>query len=574
MSRSAPYDNPYASLPTTDAPPAPSSSSSSSTPLTYPPALGSQLQLSGTNTNTNTNTAGASASAGGAAAFAGAGTRPQFYYTSPPSSASATTPGYSGQGHHRPIGSVSSVATLKNETDSPKPWPGTLPHYDKTYDYPYAYDPTAALHRRVDSDATYTPYDPEQAAAASHPLARPHPSRNGYVLDREHDPNRWSYDTVSRPEGVRMFSPAWFKYHWAVQSSRKRLGRLLYIVCGLFLLAVWLTVTMLFGRNLETNEASNSAFYVRNGSGGAPDRIGNLFLVGQLNTFDSGSRNLNLDWTAIQVSQPIDTSDILKTQIDIDRREDTVPLAMFRDVLAVPDLDTNITDYQPYRVQNPHVKPTGFLGLTQFDQINTNIGMGQKSTNFWSQPEFGYPFDVFQGKITWVAADNDTITATGRPGTDVHAISGAVITDSLLNMKVRYTVMPTCLFDDAPGCELIVQFWVTRTGLVKFCVFVVFGINWFVTIALFSLTGESLLLNRHNILESTDIFAVCFSALFALPSVRSLLPGVPGYGCALDLLGILPNMIIITLCTVFFAISRLRLRYRHRAAAKAAAKDQ
>ncbi|KAG8842361.1 hypothetical protein FRB91_004230 [Serendipita sp. 411] len=330
---------------------------------------------------------------------------------------------------------------------------------------------------------------------------------------------------------------------------------------------------MLFGRNLETNELMNSSLY-NNGTGGAPDQIGTLFLVGQLNTFDSASRNLNLDWTAIQVSIPLKNGDILASQIDLDRREDTVPLAMFRDVLAVPDLGTNITDYQPYRIQNPHVKPVGFLGLTQFDQINTNIGMGQKSTNFWLQPEFGYPFDVFQGKITWVAANNETITRTGRPGTDVHAISGAILTDSLLNMKVQYKVVPTCLFDDAPGCELIIQFWVTRTGLVKFCVFVVFGINWFVTIALFLLTGESLLLNRHNILESTDIFAVCFSALFALPSVRSLLPGVPGYGCALDMLGILPNMIIITLCTVFFAISRLRLRYRHAAAAAAAAKDQ
>ncbi|KAG8822235.1 hypothetical protein FRC19_006355 [Serendipita sp. 401] len=535
MSRSAPYDNPYASLPTTDAP-APStsfSSSSSSTSMTYPPTSTSQLQSSSSSgagttpaaTTTTTNTSGAGTTN---AAFAGAGTRPQYYGASP--SPPSTSQGH----HHRPFGSFSSVATLKNEenqTESPKPWPSKLPHvadttttsttstsnttaaaaaattYDKTYDYPYAvYDPAHNKQQRTDSDA-FIPYDPE---AAPHPLARPHPSRNGYVLDKEHDPNRWSYDAVSRPEGVRILSPAWFKYQWAVQISRKRVGRTMYIVCGLVLLAVWLTVTMLFGRNLETNELMNSSLY-NNGTGGAPDQIGTLFLVGQLNTFDSASRNLNLDWTAIQVSIPLKNGDILASQIDLDRREDTVPLAMFRDVLAVPDMGTNITEYQPYRIQNPHVKPVGFLGLTQFDQINTNIGMGQKSTNFWLQPEFGYPFDVFQGKITWVAANNETITRTGRPGTDVHAISGAILTDSLLNMKVQYKVVPTCLFDDAPGCELIIQFWVTRTGLVKFCVFVVFGINWFVTIALFLLTGESLLLNRHNILESTDIFAVCFS---------------------------------------------------------------
>ncbi|KAG9042376.1 hypothetical protein FS842_002211 [Serendipita sp. 407] len=184
---------------------------------------------------------------------------------------------------------------------------------------------------------------------------------------------------------------------------------------------------------------------------------------------------------------------------------------MFRDVLAVPDMDTNITDYQPFRVQNPFVKPVGFLGLTQYDQVNTDIGLGQRAQNVWRQPDFGYPFDMYQGKITWVAANNKTITATGRPGTDVQPISGAILTDSLLNMKVRAEVFASCMYLDQPGCELIIQIWVTRTGLVKFCVFVVFAIHWFVTIALFLLTGESLLLSRHNILESTDIFAVCFS---------------------------------------------------------------
>jgi len=55
-----------------------------------------------------------------------------------------------------------------------------------------------------------------------------------------------------------------------------------------------------------------------------------------------------------------------------------------------------------------------------------------------------------------------------------------------------------------------------------------------VTIAIFLITGEALLLNRSNILEGTDILAICFTALFALPSVRSLLPNVPdSYGCLL-----------------------------------------
>jgi hypothetical protein len=49
----------------------------------------------------------------------------------------------------------------------------------------------------------------------------------------------------------------------------------------------------------------------------------------------------------------------------------------------------------------------------------------------------------------------------------------------------------------------------------------------FSTLVIFLLTGESVLLRRQHILEGTDMLGVCFAALFALPTVRSLLPGAP-----------------------------------------------
>jgi hypothetical protein len=152
-----------------------------------------------------------------------------------------------------------------------------------------------------------------------------------------------------------------------------------------------------------------------------------------------------------------------------------------------------------------------------------------------------------------------------------------VLQDALLGFKVRFSrvprnhtlilfvqvgisSMPTCLDPQAPGCELTITITLERTGLVKFCVVVVFVVGWIITIAIFLITGEALLLNRSNILEGTDILAICFTALFALPTVRSLLPNVPSsYGCLLgkshisefqtpltgafaDILGILPNV--------------------------------
>lgn len=109
-------------------------------------------------------------------------------------------------------------------------------------------------------------------------------------------------------------------------------------------------------------------------------------------------------------------------------------IAMFRDTVARVDTGLNATTfgYTPFRVKDPNITPTGFLGISDFDSINTDIGLGQKSENIWTQPEFGYPFDIFKGVITFVAADNGTITLLKRPGAGVLRMDGAILTDNLL----------------------------------------------------------------------------------------------------------------------------------------------
>jgi len=109
-------------------------------------------------------------------------------------------------------------------------------------------------------------------------------------------------------------------------------------------------------------------------------------------------------------------------------------IAMFRDTVARADTGLNATalGYIPFRVKDPNLKPTGFLGISDYDSINTDIGLGQSSKSIWDQPEFGYPFDVFKGTITFVACDNGTITALNRPGAGVLRMVGAILTDDLL----------------------------------------------------------------------------------------------------------------------------------------------
>ncbi|CAG7850932.1 SubName: Full=Uncharacterized protein {ECO:0000313/EMBL:CCA74578.1} [Serendipita indica DSM 11827] len=460
----------------------------------------------------------------------------------------------------RPAGTNSTATpsvTLYNQTQIPI----MTPRYDDTAvigeggaSHTLASTPLPNANATIYTD----PYNPNKSD-----LAHDFTPAAQHAHGQHDDLNRWSFNSAyERPPGLRRFSGAWFKWHWNLQVSRRRLPRLMYILTGLLLMVGWLSITMSFINTLKHHEAKNSAASAINAN--APPAPGHenqtfVFMSGQLNRFDPSLRTLNIDWTMFGAKGPLGDGNLRAREIPIDQWGRQV-FALFRDTVARPDRGTNITDYQPFRVINPNIKPAGFLGVTEYDTINTDIGLGQESTSPWKIPEFGYPFDVFQGTITWVVASNATITRTGRPGSGVFGMRGAILTDSLLNLRVRSNVTATCFIRKYGGCELIIQLQVERTGLVKFCVLAVFLVNWIVTIAIFLVTGEALLLNRTNILSGTDILAICFSALFALPSVRSLLPGVPGYGCLLDMLGILPNVIIVALCTTFFANSRLRMR--------------
>jgi hypothetical protein len=77
----------------------------------------------------------------------------------------------------------------------------------------------------------------------------------------EKNQHRWSWDSFSyAPPNIRRFSRAWWRYQWKVQVSRKKLPRLLYIITGVILLAVWAGVALSFAQNIHDGEAENSDF--------------------------------------------------------------------------------------------------------------------------------------------------------------------------------------------------------------------------------------------------------------------------------------------------------------------------
>lgn len=390
---------------------------------------------------------------------------------------------------------------------------------------------------------------------------------DGSNRSEPYKPLMWSSSTSERPLAPRRFSMSWWRYKFRVGMAQRGFSRLVYGLSGALLIIIWFAIALAFAFNLRAAEDANRVVNVNNGQtflAGLNRDVPLLFISGQFSSFDSSTRNLHVDWSAFVVQGPItDLSTISSRRISVESLSGD-PIAIYRDTVARPDQEliaNGTSTGTPFRLRAPNIKPVGFLGISDYDSISTDIGLGQRQSNIALQPEFGYPLDIFTGNITFVAANNKTIEESGRLGSAVLQMNGAILTDSLLNLKIRTSTYSTCLDEDSPGCELTITFWVERTGLVKFCVVVVFCINWIITIGIFLVTGEALLLNRQKIVEGTDILAICFTALFALPSVRSLLPGVPvSYGCFLDIIGILPNVLIVTLCTTFFANSRLRMR--------------
>ena len=107
--------------------------------------------------------------------------------------------------------------------------------------------------------------------------------------------HRWSSSSASRPQNLRRFGLAWWKYHVKVQMNRKRLPRLLYGLSGLILLVIWLGIATSFAATLQSAEAANRI--VSTNGGKPPPSIDQnallLFLSGQISSFDPSKRTLS-----------------------------------------------------------------------------------------------------------------------------------------------------------------------------------------------------------------------------------------------------------------------------------------
>ncbi|KAL1717046.1 hypothetical protein EV715DRAFT_274517 [Schizophyllum commune] len=348
----------------------------------------------------------------------------------------------------------------------------------------------------------------------------------------------------------RRMSRDWFSYMYR---RRRSWPRILYVFIGVSIMLMWIGLILGFAHSQLKAEEKNSKGDSKKYEGKVAKGDEVWFLQGALRALDTDARTLTVQWSGYVYNDTTDSMDPLL----VSANDYPAGLNMYRDIQAYVDSDlTNETGSYYFMLDNATAYPIGNIGWRESDSFDTDIDLVATTQSVWSQPMRGYPYDQWTGSI--ILASNNIGAAKEDNRTDAYAFSfdGVYLVDSLLNWKITAQSHTTCRDLDSAYCELHVDFRVRRPGLVKFTVMAVLVVNWLSTIVIFLLTGEALLLRRLHIVDGTDILGVLFAALFALPGVRSLLPGAPPFGSTIDLVGILPNVIIIS-CTSCWAVAKL-----------------
>ncbi|KAG8805611.1 hypothetical protein FRC18_006586, partial [Serendipita sp. 400] len=330
-------------------------------------------------------------------------------------------------------------------------------------------------------------------------------------------------------------------------TSKKVWPRITYVVTALVIVIIWVKIMLTFAEQEVKAQQRN-----RNLGGEKGQRRADfeMYMKGTLKKFDPIERALTVSWGLTYLAQ--DNSTLLPMG---DTLGTNFSFAIYRDVKVVnddraiaPDLASvfesyNISTTGRLRIDNVTQPPIAVLGQHPFDSVDTSIDFQQAvEENPWKQPLFGYPFDVWTGSIVFAAVDKDFADISNLSNSWAFGIDGAVLSDSTLNWRITLTSNNTCLFEgEFEGCELHIDFRGKRPDLVRFAAMLAVVVNWLSTFGIFVLTCEAAIMGRLHILTETDILGVCFTALFALPSVRVILPGAPDFGAIIDLIGIIPN---------------------------------
>ncbi|ETV71782.1 hypothetical protein H257_12928 [Aphanomyces astaci] len=229
---------------------------------------------------------------------------------------------------------------------------------------------------------------------------------------------------------------------------------------------------------------------------------------------------------------------------------ETYELVMTTTIVDIPKrLASNDTLYKPFRVQ---VGPGAIVITPNITNLKvpliTKIPLVKGSTAW-------YPFDKYL-----TAVETEAFVGTSPfMGQKAEAIDVAVVVKTPEDFNWRYKVRKTTPDDfdnDGPPGTPSISTSLTIEVSRKFNVYaaLVFVCVWSVTISV-GYIGSCAVIWKHRPPDSPAIFV---SALFAVPTVRNMLPGRPPYGCLFDILCTYFSIAVILVFLVWVSIAYMK----------------
>ncbi|KAG8753170.1 hypothetical protein FRC14_006359 [Serendipita sp. 396] len=284
-------------------------------------------------------------------------------------------------------------------------------------------------------------------------------------------------------------------------------------------------------------------------------------LRGNLVKIDPDEQNLRASWRLVYIDAPYSISPTRGTF------DDTWQWNLYRDVKAIHDLRVPITTMNSisdtesgslYRVDDITLPPIAIFGQRSSKSVDTDITFTHHGANdALFQTLFGYPFDVWTSSVVFVLTDRITAERANLSNSFVVRIHSILTEYDKLRWDVSLNTTNTCEDPDPnAGCELHVDFLIRRSGPVKFAAMMAVIGNWTITFVIIYQTYRAVMrLPDH--LSETNLILVCISALSIVSFLRSIIPGAPDHGVIIDLIGVIPNIMLISLCTIAIAVSGL-----------------
>ncbi|KAJ6459827.1 hypothetical protein DFH09DRAFT_1230870 [Mycena vulgaris] len=350
--------------------------------------------------------------------------------------------------------------------------------------------------------------------------------------------------TISRGDGHQgindgqSITPGLWTWH---SLSRRFVSRRWLMVAFVAIVVLAVGPTIGIGIPTLVGIGQHEPLYVRP-VGGNPPRDG-LLLYGGVREWDMNNKVFSVRWAPHQCGASFGAP--LPANC-IGLQSDTL-FFTDGDALGIPSFN------QSNAVLNFDSDRQGFLRYGFEQVIEMNIEEATRSGQIdlrGLESDVLYPFDWYRIEFLIAALSPETLETVPMAGASIFNPASGM---SQWRLSTNYTYL------DLPGqaAKLAVFVTIQRHVVVKISAFLILLLNWLVALALLYMTVLSVF-GRRKLPGGMDSVALPFAGLFALPSVRAVMPGNPPFGCLIDFIGILPNLAIIAGCASTLLLCRLR----------------